>query len=71
MITQTEQIELFHTLHDTNLLDLLSNIEDICKNEALPILNLKNQDISLKFIELILNNIDLKKMFLQHYKKKK
>ena len=66
MITAEEQINLFHNKYTDDLIKLLEELKKDHSNTIL--LGKCNRDTISDFIELILNNIDLKKMFLKHYK---
>lgn len=69
MITINEQIELFNQLHNLNLFDLYCNIKNDCTQFNIPLLNDANNNNINDFIQLIMNNIDLKKMYIKYYKK--
>ena len=66
MITAEEQIDLFHNKYTYDLIKLFDELKKDHSNTIL--LGKCNRNTKSDFIELILNNIDLKKMFLKHYK---
>ena len=66
MITAEEQIDLFHNKYTYDLIKLFDEIKEHHSNTIL--LGKCDRHTLSDFIELILNNIDLKKMFLKHYK---
>jgi hypothetical protein len=70
MITIQEQKDLFYNKYSTELLDLYRLISENCDKYKLPILNNEKQNNLDEFIDLILENVDLKQMFLNHYKNK-
>ena len=68
MITKEEQIQLFYDKYSIDLLDLIQDINKICEDNNLPILNNKSQNFQQDFIDLILENINLKKLYINNYK---
>ena len=68
MITAEEQIELFLSLYTLDLMDLLKEIKDKLDTHGIPILNNLQGDYTNDFVELILKNADLKKLYLEYYK---
>ena len=70
MITIQEQKDLFYNKYSTELLDLYRVISENCDKYKLPILNNEKQNNLDEFIDLILENVDLKSIFLNHYKNK-
>ena len=68
MITKEEQIQLFYNKYSNELIDLLYEIKKHCEQNGLPILNDLSKNHQADFIDLILENVNLKKMFLNHYK---
>jgi hypothetical protein len=70
MITIQEQKDLFYNKYSTELLDLYRVISENCDKYKLPILNNEKQNNLDEFIDLILENVNLKQMFLSHYKNK-
>ena len=70
MITIEEQKDLFYNKYNIDILDLYRLIKTYCDDNALPILNNENRYTQSDFIELLLENINLKKMYLNHYQKK-
>ena len=70
MITAQEQIDLFYSKYTIDLLDLYREIKNKCQHHGAPILNNENNNSQNEFIDLILENTDLKKLFIKHYKMK-
>lgn len=70
MITAEEQIDLFNSIYQYEFIDFLNTIIDELKLTAIPILNYPENTMHNDFIELILGNINLKKMYYIHYKHK-
>ena len=70
MITVEEQLELFNQLHNMNLFDLYCDIKNDCEKSNIPLLNNENDNSINEFIELIMNNVDLKKINIKYYKKR-
>jgi hypothetical protein len=70
MITSQEQIDLFYNKYNIDLLDLFIEIKNKCQHYGLPILNNEKNNSQNEFIDLILENTDLKKLFIKHYKMK-
>ena len=70
MITIQEQKDLFYNKYSTELLDLYRVISENCDKYKLPILNNEKPNNLDEFIDLILENVNLKQMFLSHYKNK-
>ena len=69
MITAEEQIDLFNQLHHQNLFDLYIKIKEDCTQFSLPLLDNTDNNTIDDFIQLIMNNSDLKKMYIKYYKK--
>lgn len=70
MITAEEQIELFNSIYQHEFIELLNTIIEELKFTAIPILNYPENSMHNDFIELILSNINLKKMYYTHFKHK-
>ena len=68
MITAEEQIDLFLSLYTLDLMDLLKEIKDKLDTNGIPILNNLQGDYTNEFVELILENADIKKIYLEYYK---
>ena len=68
MITAEEQIDLFVSLYTLDLMDLLIEIKDKLDTHGIPILNNIQGNYNNEFVELILKNVDLKKLYLEYYK---
>ena len=68
MITAEEQIDLFLSLYTLDIMDLLKEIKDKLETNGTPILNNIQGDYNNDFVELILKNADLKKLYLEYYK---
>ena len=71
MITADEQIELFDSIYRNDFIEFINNIIETLKLTSIPILNYHENSIHNDFIELIISNINLKKMYYIHYKHKK
>lgn len=68
MITSEEQIDLFLSLYTLDLMDLLKEIKDKLDFSGTPILNNLQNDYNNDFVDLILEHVDLKKLYLNYYK---
>ena len=68
MITKEEQISLFYDKYNIDLLDLLEKLKEHCDTYKLPLLNNLSNNHQSDFIDLILENVNLKKNFINHYK---
>lgn len=68
MITSEEQIDLFLSLYTLDLMDLLNEIKDKLDFSGTPILNNLQNDYNNDFVDLILEHVDLKKLYLNYYK---
>jgi hypothetical protein len=64
MITVEEQIDYFLSKYSIELMDFLDNIDYILKQNCIPILNNKKKDYNNEFVELIMEFVDLKKLYL-------
>lgn len=69
MITLEEQIDLFNTIYQDDFINFINNIIEELNYTAKPIMNNITIPMHSDFIELIINNINLKKMYYIHYKK--
>jgi hypothetical protein len=65
-ITVEEQIEFFRNYYSYELIELFNKIKD--KNETYKLLNNCSKETINNFIDLIGQNIDLKKMYMSHLK---
>lgn len=70
MITAEEQINLFESIYRQEFIDFFNTIINDLKLTAIPILNTPDNYMHNDFIELILSNINLKKMYFIHFKHK-
>ena len=66
MITCEDQIEFFRNYYSYDILLLLNRLKEKYGNYNL--LNKYSKDTSNDFVDLLLNNVDLKKMYMNHYK---
>ena len=65
-ITTKEQIEFFRNYYSYDLIELFNKIKE--KNENFKLLNNCSKETIVNFIDLIGQNIDLKKMYMSHLK---
>lgn len=65
MITAIEQIDTFYINYSYELIKLINSIKDELKMEGSKILNNESLNLNEEFIDLILNSIDLKKMYIK------
>jgi len=66
IITSEEQIESFRNYYSYDILILLNKLKE--KYGDYNLLNKCSKDTSNDFVDLLLNNVDLKKMYMNHYK---
>ena len=66
MITAQEQIDLFYNKYTYELIKLFDEIKS-SKGDTIVLGKCNNNTIS-EFVDLILNNVDLKRMWVDHYK---
>lgn len=66
MITANEQLEFFRNYYSYEVIQLLNHLEK--KYENFNLLNNLSKESTHDFVELLAENIDLKKMYLQHLK---
>lgn len=66
IITSQDQIEFFRNYYSYDILILLNRLKEKYGNYNL--LNKYSKDTSNDFVDLLLNNVDLKKMYMNHYK---
>jgi hypothetical protein len=66
MITTEDQIEFFRNYYSYDLTELLNKLKE--KYQNLKLLNKVSKETTSDFVDLITENIDLKKMYLQHLK---
>ncbi len=64
MITAEEQIDLFYNKYSYELIKLFEQIKE--RSDTVVLSQCDNNTIS-DFIDLILNNVDLKRMWLKHH----
>ena len=65
-ISTEEQIEFFRNYYSYDLIELFNKIKE--KNENFKLLNSCSKDTHTNFIDLIGQNIDLKKMYMSQLK---
>ena len=65
MITAQEQIDLFYNKYSYELIKLFDEIKS-SKGDTIVLGKCNNNTIS-EFVDLILNNVDLKRMWTDHY----
>lgn len=70
MITAEEQIDLFDSIYRNDFIEFINTIIETLKLSAIPILNYPENSMHNDFIELIISNINLKKMYYIYYKYK-
>ena len=68
MITAIEQIDTFYLNYSYDLNKLINNIKDELRMEGSLILNNESINLNKEFIDLILNSINLKKLFIKDKK---
>lgn len=66
MITAEEQIEFFRNYYSFDIIELLNTIKK--KNEPFRLLNKCSNEASYELVDLLCENIDLKKMYISHLK---
>jgi hypothetical protein len=66
MITPEDQIEFFRNYYSYDLIELLNKLK--VKYQNFKLLNNFSKETTSDFVDLITENIDLKKMYLQHLK---
>jgi hypothetical protein len=66
MITVEDQIEFFRNYYSYDLIELLNKLQE--KYQNFKLLNNFSKETTEDFVDLITENIDLKKMYLQHLK---
>ena len=66
MITAEDQIEFFRNYYSYELIELLNKLQE--KYQNFKLLNNFSKETTSDFVDLITENIDLKKMYLQHLK---
>tara|TARA_B110001469_G_C9613157_1_gene305071 strand:- start:231 stop:440 length:210 start_codon:yes stop_codon:yes gene_type:complete len=64
IITSEEQIESFRNYYSYDILILLNKLKE--KYGDYNLLNKCSKDTSNDFVDLLLNNVDLKKMYMNH-----
>ena len=64
IITSQDQIEFFRNYYSYDILILLNRLKEKYGNYNL--LNKYSKDTSNDFVDLLLNNVDLKKMYINH-----
>jgi len=64
IITSEEQIESFRNYYSYDILILLNNLKE--KYGHYNLLNKCSKDTSNDFVDLLLTNVDLKKMYINH-----
>jgi len=66
MITANEQLDFFRNYYSYEVIELLNKLKE--KYHHLNLLNNTSKEATNDFVELLAENIDLKKMYLQHLK---
>ena len=66
MITANDQLEFFRNYYSYEVIQLLNYLEK--KYENFNLLNNLSKESTNDFVELLAENTDLKKMYLQHLK---
>ena len=66
MITAEDQIDFFQNYYSYELIELLNKLQE--KYKHFNLLNNVSKETTCDFVDLIAENIDLKKMYLQHLK---
>ena len=64
IITSEEQIESFRNYYSYDILILLNKLKE--KYGDYNLLNKCSKDTSNDFVDLLLNNVDLKKIYMNH-----
>ena len=67
-VTAYEQIDFFQTMFSYDLIKLLDRLKD--DNSHAGILNKLDKNAYADFIDLIMNNVDLKQFYNNHFFKK-
>ena len=65
LVSSSEQIDYFHTSFSYSLIKLLDELKN--KNEHFGILNKMNKDAYCDFVDLIMNNTNLKQLYLSRF----
>tara|TARA_B110000046_G_C12597118_1_gene235304 strand:+ start:96 stop:299 length:204 start_codon:yes stop_codon:yes gene_type:complete len=66
MITADDQLEFFRNYYSYDVIQFLNKLKE--KYNHLNLLNNTSKETTNDFVELLAENIDLKKMYLQHFK---
>ena len=66
MITAEDQLEFFRNYYSYEVIELLNKLQE--KYKHFKLLNKFSKETKCDFVDLIAENIDLKKMYLQHLK---
>jgi hypothetical protein len=66
MITAEDQIDFFQNYYSYELIELLNKLQE--KYKHFNLLNNVSKETTCDFVDLIAENIDLKKMYLQNLK---
>lgn len=66
MITADDQLEFFRNYYSYDVIQFLNKLKE--KYNHLNLLNNTSKETTNDFVELLAENIDLKKMYLQHLK---
>ena len=66
MITADDQLEFFRNYYSYDFIQFLNKLKE--KYNHLNLLNNTSTETTNDFVELLAENIDLKKMYLQHLK---
>tara|TARA_B110000027_G_scaffold100056_1_gene105814 strand:- start:147 stop:350 length:204 start_codon:yes stop_codon:yes gene_type:complete len=66
MITADDQLEFFRNYYSYDVIQFLNKLKE--KYNHLNLLNNTSTETTNDFVELLAENIDLKKMYLQHLK---
>ena len=66
MITTDDQLEFFRNYYSYDVIQFLNKLKE--KYNHLNLLNNTSKETTNDFVELLAENIDLKKMYLQHLK---
>lgn len=66
MITTDDQLEFFRNYYSYDVIQFLNKLKE--KYNHLNLLNNTSTETTNDFVELLAENIDLKKMYLQHLK---
>ena len=65
LVSSSEQIDYFHTSFTYSLIKLLDELKN--KNEHFGILNKMNKEAYSDFVDLIMNNTNLKQLYLSRF----